>query len=161
MPTIESTRFGPFDIADDAALTFPTGMVGFPCSRRYALVTERPGDPFFWLHSLDEPELAFPVTDPWAFHPGYELELGDEDLALLEVGERKDVAVFAVVSVGSDPTQATINLLAPVAINLRRRLGAQVLNRIDSSARAPLFAGDVGAPRPPAETPALTVLPAR
>ena len=159
MPTIESTRFGTLELADEGVVAFPQGMVGFPASRRYALVARRPDDVFVWLHSLDEPDVAFPVADPWAFHAEFAVELGDEELALVEADRREQLVMLAVVAVGDDPASATINLLAPVAINLERRLGAQVLNRLEASPRAPLFAGEAEEPRPPAAAGAVTVLP--
>ena len=158
MATVNSTRFGTFEVAEGAVLDFPQGMVGFPSSRRYALVAREAEDLFFWLHSLDEPAVAFPVADPWAFHPSYELEIGDPDLELLGASEPDQLALLAVVAVGSDPADAAINLLAPVAVNLERRVGAQVLNRLEAPARAPLFAA--GAEPRPAAVAAVTVLPA-
>lgn len=156
---IESTRFGAFDVADGALLRFPRGLAGFPGSTRYALVAHSPEDPFYWLHSADEPAVAFPVTDPWAFHPEYQLEIGDEDLALLETSDPADLAFFGVVAIAPDPAASTINLLAPVVVNLERQLGAQVLNQVEASPHAPLFAGEVAEPRSPAKAGAITLLP--
>jgi flagellar assembly factor FliW len=158
MPSVESTRFGAFEVADEAVLVFPRSIVGFSESRRYALVARSPDDPFFWLHSLDEAAVAFPVTDPWAFHPDFALEIDDEDVELLDAPRAESLLVLAIVAVGADASEATINLLAPVAINLERRVAAQVLNRLEASARAPLFGAGAVTPRA-GEVEALTLIP--
>ena len=41
--------------------------------------TRRPS--FYWLHSIDDPSLALPVTAPWPFFADYEVRLSDDDAA--------------------------------------------------------------------------------
>jgi hypothetical protein len=54
--TIESSRFGPLEIAADAVIEFPTGLVGLG-GRRYTIHTPDTESPFHWLHSVDDPSL--------------------------------------------------------------------------------------------------------
>ena len=79
---IQSTRFGKIDIADDAVIEFPDGIIGLP-GTRYALVAQQEGSSFFWLHSIDDPSVALPVTQPWLFFPSYEVRCPDDDAAKL------------------------------------------------------------------------------
>ena len=79
---IQSTRFGSIDIAEDAVIEFADGIIGLP-GTRYALVAQQEGSSFYWLHSVDDPSVALPVTQPWLFFPSYDVAVSDEDSAKL------------------------------------------------------------------------------
>ena len=61
---VRTTRFGVVEIAEDRVITFPKGLLGFGQMKRYCLLEPGNDACFFWLQSLDDPTLAFVVTDP-------------------------------------------------------------------------------------------------
>jgi flagellar assembly factor FliW len=63
--TLKSTRFGDVELADDAVVVFPNGLSG----HRYALVPHGDDGTFVWLQSMEDPDLALPLTKPWSFFP--------------------------------------------------------------------------------------------
>ena len=136
--TFESSRFGTVEIAAEAVIEFPSGLIGLG-GTRYALVSADTDGAFHWLHSLEDASLALPVTNPWLFFDAYEVELSDADTA--RVGsETPDV--WVTVRTGSAPSDFSANLRAPIVIADGR--GHQVINEAsDAPVRAPLFAGDV------------------
>ncbi len=136
---IRTRHWGVVDVAEDRVVHFPEGIPGFPNSRRFALLGE-PGGLFLWLQSVDEPEVALPVADPFSLFGGYEVPLDQEDVEALSVASPQEVAVLVVVTVRSDPLEATANLAAPILVNTTRRLGRQkVLADSAYSVRHPLF----------------------
>ncbi len=132
--TFESSRFGTVEIAADAVIEFPSGLIGLGGSR-FALVSADTDGAFHWLHSLEDASLALPVTNPWLFFDDYEVELSDADTA--RVGsETPDV--WVTVRTGSAPSDFTANLRAPILVADGR--GHQVINEVsDAPVRAPLF----------------------
>src|ERR1700721_963721 len=64
---IQTSRFGTLAVEDERVMTFPNGLLGFPNHTRYALIQAGSENYFFWLQSVDEPNLAFVVTDPVIF----------------------------------------------------------------------------------------------
>src|SRR5215204_6681376 len=72
---IETTRFGKMTVEDDRVMTFPHGLLGFPQQGRFALIQTGEENYFFWLQSVDEPSLAFVVTDPAIFFKDYDFAL--------------------------------------------------------------------------------------
>jgi flagellar assembly factor FliW len=66
---VHTTRFGVLDIADDRVLEFPKGLLGFSQHTRFCLLEPGQDACFFWLQCVDEPSLAFVVTDPSLFVP--------------------------------------------------------------------------------------------
>jgi flagellar assembly factor FliW len=132
--TVESSRFGSLEIEAGAIIEFPAGLIGLG-GRRWAVVTKDANGPFAWLHSLDDPSLALPVTSPWEFFVDYEVELSDADS---ERFEGKDVTVWVTVRTGAELADFSANLRAPIII--AKGEGAQVINEAaDAPVRAPLF----------------------
>ncbi|MBI5418990.1 MAG: flagellar assembly protein FliW [Deltaproteobacteria bacterium] len=144
MMRIENTKLGDVEFEDERVITFPEGLPGFSDSRRFALLEIRRGKAFKWLLSLDRPELALVVADPFAFFPGYEAPLEEKELAALAYRENDLLAVLAVVTVrGRRKKDTTFNLRAPVVVNMRTLTGKQVVLKEEKwglQARLPLIA---------------------
>ena len=81
------------------------------------LLKQRDDSVFLWLHSTSDPALAFPVVLPWAFYWEYEVKLGDDDLAAIDVENAIQISIMCVVNVGTDVRKGTINLFSPIVIN--------------------------------------------
>jgi flagellar assembly factor FliW len=132
--TIDSPRFGTLEIASEDVIEFPHGLIGLGGSR-FAIV-EREGS-FSWLHSIDDPSLALPVTNPWDFFADYSVELSDEDSEPITAAPA-DVAVWVTVRAGAELADFYANLRAPILV--AEGQGHQVINESpDAPVRAPLF----------------------
>jgi len=135
--TIESTRFGSLDIADDAVIEFPNGLIGLGGSR-YVLIAREESAPFLWLHSVDDPSLAIPVTNPWQFFASFEVEISDSEAHRIGISDPSAAEVLVTVRAGESIEDFRANLRAPILISGGR--GHQVINEAkDTSVRAPLF----------------------
>ena len=135
--TIESTRFGAVEVLDEAVLEFPTGLIGLG-GTRYTLIAREESAPFLWLHSLDDPSLAIPVTNPWYFFPSYEVEVSDSEAQRIGITDPAQADVYVTVRSGEAIEDFRANLRAPILISGGR--GFQVINEAGStSVRAPLF----------------------
>lgn len=74
-----SARFGDISVPESSVITLPHGMTGFPDRRRFVLLDYIA--PFSWLHSVEDPNLAFVVMDGGELGPSYELKppYGDKE----------------------------------------------------------------------------------
>jgi flagellar assembly factor FliW len=122
---VRTTRFGVISIAEDRVITFPRGLLGFPEARRFCLL--EPGDDacFFWLQSLDEPSLAFVVTDPALFVHEYSVPIRPEQMADLGLEGLDEAQVFVIVN--KVDTHLTGNLQGPLVVNTQTRNGDQLV----------------------------------
>ncbi|HZP41911.1 MAG TPA: flagellar assembly protein FliW [Candidatus Binatia bacterium] len=119
---VHSRRFGDYEVPADRLLHFPEGLIGFPHARRFALLDgTRPDAPFRRLLCVDEPELGFVVCDPEALWPGYGSALPPYE------GGREHLAVLALVTIPKNPVEMTANLMAPLVVDCRTRVGRQVV----------------------------------
>jgi flagellar assembly factor FliW len=135
---IESTRFGAIEVPDDAVLEFPNGLIGLG-GTSYTLIAREESAPFMWLHSLDDPSLAIPVTNPWYFFAAYEVEVSDSEAERIGITDPAQADVYVTVRSGETIEDFRANLRAPILIS--GGLGHQVINEADgTSVRAPLFA---------------------
>ncbi|HEV7883133.1 MAG TPA: flagellar assembly protein FliW [Solirubrobacteraceae bacterium] len=140
--TVESTRFGTLEIEPDAVLSFPRGLIGLGGSR-YALLSTDADSPFSWLHSVEDPDLALPVTRPWEFFPNYEVVLGDAEAAALGLAVDAAADVWVTVRATERVEDFTVNLRAPIVVapGADGPEAYQVINEApDADVRAPLFA---------------------
>jgi flagellar assembly factor FliW len=132
--TVESSRFGSLEVEAGAIIEFPAGLIGLG-GRRWAVVTKDESGSFSWLHSLDDPSLALPVTNPWSFFGDYEVVLSDADS---ERFQSDDVAVWVTVRAGAELADFSANLRAPILISQGH--GYQVINEAaNAPVRAALF----------------------
>jgi flagellar assembly factor FliW len=120
---VRTTRFGNIDIADERVLTFAKGLLGFSEHRKFCLLEPAEDSCFFWLQSVDDPALAFVVTDPSFFVPDYSVPIRAEQMGDLGLGKLEDAQVFIIVN-KVDQT-LTGNLQGPLVVNTVSRVGEQ------------------------------------
>lgn len=134
----ETFLFGHINVNPDTVLNFPRGLPGFEGHTRFALIHEDDGNgnteapTSYTLQSLDDPMVAFQIVDPAAFGFNYELEISDEETALLKVERSEDVVVMIALLRRDDaPNKIEANFRAPMIINTASRIGLQkVINRL-------------------------------
>jgi flagellar assembly factor FliW len=135
--TLHSTRFGVLEIPDEAVIEFPSGLIGLGGSR-YALLARNEDSAFVWLHSLEDPDLAVPVTNPFRFFADFEVELSDDEAARIGLTEADDPSVYVTVRATESLEGFSANLYAPILISGGH--GHQVINQsANAPVRAPLF----------------------
>jgi flagellar assembly factor FliW len=122
---IDSTRFGRLTVDDDRVITLPRGLLGFPNHTRFALIQTGEENYFFWLQSIDEPNLAFVVTDPSIFFKDYEVHIREETQGDLELSDASYAQIFVICNKVDE--WLTGNLLGPIVVNAQNRLAQQVV----------------------------------
>ena len=138
-----TTRFGDVECPEEVVMQFPDGVLGFPESRQFILLEhDAEGSPFKWLQSLDNPELAFIVIDPYLYDPQYRFDIDLDTMRLIGTADPADCAVMGIVHVPREtPHGMTANLKAPLVVNVGSRRGRQIiLGSNVYSISTPLFA---------------------
>jgi flagellar assembly factor FliW len=125
---IISQRFGAFAIDPRDIIHFPEGLIGFPAEQQFVLLRHREASPIGWLQSTTRPDLALPVVSVDA------LALDDPSsfaMARLQAraGAEEAEPEYAVMAVLCAPPgqRASVNLLAPIVVDIKLRKGAQML----------------------------------
>ena len=122
--------FGELDVRDDQIINFVNGIMGFEDKKKFAIVnnfdTEEPV-PFFWLQSVDDPELAFVLTVPFIFRPDYAFELPKETEDALHITNKSELGIYSIVTIPGEIKDFTYNLMGPIVVNYSTREGDQVV----------------------------------
>ncbi|MBI9016607.1 MAG: flagellar assembly protein FliW [Phycisphaerae bacterium] len=135
---VNTTRFGEIEIDQQRIMNFPKGVLGFPDNSLYALLQTNNDGSFFWLQSIERPELAFVVCDPVLFIPDYQVPVKGDELQQIDLDSLKNAQILIIVNkVGKSLTG---NLQGPLVINVNNRQGKQlVLSEKKYSTRHPLM----------------------
>ncbi len=111
---IQTRRFGPIDVDARKIIEFRDGLLGFPDHHRFALIQTGPDPVFFWMQSVEDPDLAFVVCDPLLFVPDYQVQVRQDDLEGLGLNDLADCQVLVIVN--KVDGQLTANLLGPLLV---------------------------------------------
>lgn len=124
-----TTRFGIVEIDEEKIIKFVDDIPGFSETKQFILVPHAENSPFSWLQSLELPEVAFAVTNPWLFFEDYKPVICEFDLDKLEIesATEEDIVVLSILTIPSDPYKISANLQAPVIINAKNNTAKQVI----------------------------------
>ena len=122
---IHTTRFASIEIEPDDILFFRNGLIGFEDCRHWVLLADSENSSIAWLQSMQHSDVALPVVSPRRFVTGYQVRLEPTDVDMLQLSEVEQAFVLSVVSRNEE--SLTLNLRAPLVINLDRRIGSQVI----------------------------------
>lgn len=123
---IKTKALGTVIIEEEQIITLSEGFYGFKQYHRFALLDAKQ-EPFIWVQSLDDADLAFIAIDPFTFRPDYELDIDDSLLAPLDIASPSDVLVFALVTIPADGSAITANLQGPLIINKKNKKAMQLV----------------------------------
>ena len=133
-----NTRFGEVEYNPENLLHFPAGLIGFPTLHDFVVMPNKKEGPLFWIQSVDEPDIAFVLTDPTNFFLTYQVVPENNDRTTLHIDENDDCFVLTVVTVHQDQ-KVTLNLQAPILYSPKTNRAIQViLENSDYKPQTPL-----------------------
>ncbi|MFC1614778.1 flagellar assembly protein FliW [Gemmatimonadota bacterium] len=124
---INSTRFGTIEIEEKDILTFPEGLVGFAAYKQFFIYNNQKKLPFFWLHSVENPNLAFVICDPLIFFPDYKVSVRKQELSILNIKDMDKLITCTIISISHNPFRMTANMQGPLVVNTENRKGKQLV----------------------------------
>ena len=125
-------------MAQPDKILFPQGLPGFEDLRNF-VISSVAETPFYYLESLEDASICFLLLNPFELSKSYEFEIPSTVQELLQIENQNDVAAFTIVNTNQGLDKATVNLQAPVIINIATRRGLQVvLNDPSLNIREPI-----------------------
>jgi len=127
MVNLSTNNFGNLNIEKENIITFEQGLLGFEELKQFAIIDLEECLPFEWLVSVEDPIVAFPILNPTLFFSDYKPSLSKDDLISLNIKKEKDVEMFCIVTLDKKPENVTLNLKGPILINMKNKMGKQVV----------------------------------
>lgn len=118
-----------FESAPSNQLILPQGLIGFGAYRHAELLYLPDHLPFLWMKiRSDTDDLHFVVIEPGGIVPGYEPEIFDSDAEDLDLQTPAEAMILNIVTLRRrEPVEATANLIGPLVVNRRTRIGRQLV----------------------------------
>ncbi len=107
---LQTKQFGEIEFTREHIIFFENGIYGFEHLKEFLFIKTE-NELFYWLNSIDQPEIAFPLVSIRMIDDTYPMEEEHEP--------------FAVVTLNSDPLKVKANLKAPVYLNQETKTGFQ------------------------------------
>lgn len=128
---VNTRLFGEIEIEKDKIICFENGIIGFPDCKQFTLIFDEAEDGerknISWLQSLDEPSFALPVMDPLLVKEDYNPQVEYELLKSLGNLTEENTYVLVTVTVPTDVKKLSVNLRAPIVINVDELKGEQLI----------------------------------
>jgi flagellar assembly factor FliW len=126
---VNTTRFGQLILEDEKIIDMPAGMLGFPDKRRFVILKHGEDSPFFWYQCVDDPGLAFVITNPSLFDPKYKVDFSEALKTMTwDLAEMEHILVYVVVNIPKGcPEKMTGNFIGPILINQEKCQAVQTV----------------------------------
>ncbi|MGB8956086.1 MAG: flagellar assembly protein FliW [Tumebacillaceae bacterium] len=138
---IKSIILGTVDVEEEQIFRFQRGLYGLEDYQNFALIVPDSTLPFAYLQAVEEPGVCLLLADPFQFYPHYAFDLAQTELDRLQASSPELIAAWTTVTTPRETLEgATLNLLAPIVLNVQARLGCQVvLHDSGYDTKSPLF----------------------
>jgi len=108
-------------------IDFKKGLPGFEGLRNFILFPVEDNEVFSILHSVEDDSIGLVVVSPFYIAKDYEFKLDDEKINELKIESNEDVLVLNTVTLNTNVENITVNLKAPIVINIKSKLGEQII----------------------------------
>ncbi|MDB2705262.1 flagellar assembly protein FliW [Pseudomonadota bacterium] len=129
---IQTSNFGSQTVNPDDIISFPQAMIGLEEHTQFKLFHEESEKPsVYYLQSISDADLLMSIVSPEAFGFEYEIELSDEEQALIKLEDAGDAIVVLAIyrPHEQDKNDKEINLKvivkSPIIINTASKLAIQ------------------------------------
>ena len=123
-----ATKFlGEIEISEQDILTFEHGLLGLEDEKKFVVLPIDADLPLAILQSVEHTEIGFVVAYPFAFKKDYSFDICEDDRTQLQIEKEEDVLTYSIVTMKETFQDSTINLLAPVILNIGKKRGKQIV----------------------------------
>ena len=140
---LNTRLFGEIDVEEEKIIFFEKGIIGFPHCQRFTLIYDETEDGkrknISWLQSIEEPGFALPVIDPLLIKEDYAPQVEHELLKSWGTLTAENTYVLVTVTVPEDVKKLSVNLKAPIVINVEERKADQIIVEDSFPVKYPIY----------------------
>lgn len=124
---INTSQFGKIKVDQDKIISFKREILGFEGYKKFTIIDNLEDEVFYWLQSVEEPELSFMMIDPTEFVSDYKINIPGDFREQLELKTKKEMIVYTLVVIKEEEDYISTNLKAPIIINHKQQKGGQLI----------------------------------
>ena len=128
MRKVSTSRFGEIEVDEKKIVHFKNGIPAFESEHEFIILPYEENSPYYFMQSVNSPDLAFLLTIPFLFFPDYTFEIDDETIKELEIKNYDNVFYYSMITIPNGSIRyMTANLLAPIVLNSDNMQAKQVV----------------------------------
>lgn len=145
---INTRDFGELSINENDIIDFPFGLYGFEDLKRFVLLNDENSDnddsSILWLQAVDNTFPCLVVLNPIDFYEDFSPVISSEDKKFFDTDDAGSLSYMSIAVVNSDVTKTAINLKSPIAFDMNKKIGKQILLENDYPIRYFIFSDECG-----------------
>ncbi|QYR22111.1 flagellar assembly protein FliW [Paenibacillus sp. sptzw28] len=106
---------------------FNGSVLGFEDFNEFLFTIAEENSQFGFLQSVENENVGFLVANPFYFYSEYKFEIEEKTKHQLKLQSSEEVTVLAIMTVREPFIKSTINLMAPLIINMTTGDGRQII----------------------------------
>lgn len=126
---------------NDKIINLDNSLLGFEQISRFLVQEVEEGSIYAFLNSIEDENIGFIVSSPFNFFEDFAFELTESIMKDMDISSENDVLVLGIITLNDSFTESSMNLLAPVVINLSNLQGRQIVlpSKYNYSTKTPLY----------------------
>jgi len=124
---IITAYMGEVEINPYQIIKFEHGLPGFEDEREFIQLPLSKESAYQVLQSVKTAGLAFIITSPYMVIADYSFKLDEAVTQTLNIKSDNEVAVFVVVTLKDNLENSTVNLKAPIVLNIKTQKAKQII----------------------------------
>ena len=137
---INSAKLGEIEYSEDDVITLSSPLLGFPDLQDFLIISDDNSYPFFFFYSVEDADICFILIETNTFFKDYNPDIPKRELKVIAISDKKEMKLFSIVVVPTDPKLSTANLRAPLVVNFEKKLAKQIILDDDAyKIKMPLF----------------------
>lgn len=106
---------------------FEKGIPGLESYKNFSIHKVQENEKFSVIISKEDSNIGFLSISPFEVKNDYEINLSDEIIKELDIKKPENVLVLGIITLGKILKESTINLKAPIIINIENNKGSQLI----------------------------------
>jgi len=112
---------------DGKVIHLDGSLLGFGHLQEFSIHAVEGNTLFALLQSKEEEGVGFVVASPFSFFTSYTFEIEEEDKEAIDLVKSDDALILAIMTIKDPFNSSTINLLAPIVVNIENMKGIQIV----------------------------------
>lgn len=143
---INTRDFGTMTINENDIIQFPCGIYGFENLKRFVILNEDNSDDssILWFQAVDDAFPCLVTLNPADFYKDFMPKLSSDDMKFFNTSDSGTLSYLSFAVVNSDITKTAINVKSPIALDMKNKIGKQVILENDYPIRHFIFSDNCG-----------------